>query len=225
MTRAKSRPVLFWKCCMNSKATFSFFAPPDATVEADDLRHWNKFRRGDAASFTIIYYHHIDALYHYGERLTADKALIEDCLQDLFAELWTRQMDLPEVQTVKFYLFKALKRKINRGRDQQAKFLSEAAAEHDFALTLASETEGDDWQLSPGQAAALLKAVNQLSPRQKEAITLRFYDNFSYNEIAEIMALSDRSVYNLMYRALAVLRQTVDVGTCQQVLLVLLLVQ
>lgn len=39
------------------------------------------------------------------------------------------------------------------------------------------------------------------------------------------MNLSDRSVYNLMYRALAVLRRTIDVGTWQQALLVLLLAQ
>ena len=126
---------------------------------------------------------------------------------------------------MKFYLFKALKRTVRRKQRQQARLLSEASVGHNFALTLTAELDNEQLLFSPAQKTVLLQAVNQLTPRQKEAITLRFYDNFSYDEIAEIMDLSDRSVYNLMYRALAVLRQRVDVGLWQRVLLAWLIVQ
>ncbi len=220
---AKRCKALFLDCGMNGKDIFSTLTPPSAAEES--LHYWNGLRSGKSESFTALYYQHIDALYHYGERLTADKTLIEDCVQDLFADLWTRRKTLPEVLTVKFYLFKALKRTIRRKQRQQARLLSEASVGHDFALTLTAELDNEELLFSPAQKTALLQAVNQLTPRQKEAITLRFYDNFSYDEIAEIMDLSDRSVYNLMYRALAVLRQRVDVGLWQRVLLALLLIQ
>ena len=205
---------------MNGKVTFLISEP---SPEKNDLRHWNAFREGSKTAFTAIYNQHVDVLYHYGERLTADKTLIEDCIQDLFAELWTRQTKLPKVQTVKFYLFKALKRKINRKRVQQAKFLSETLADYDFELTLPT-TDQDAHPFPEAQKAIILQALNQLTPRQKEAITLRFYDNFSYTEIAEIMDLSDRSVYNLTYRALAILRRTVKISDWQRVLLLMLLI-
>ena len=169
---------------------------------------WERLRKGDQEAFSRIYYEYIDDLYHYGERLTSDRPLIEDCLQDLFAELWSRQERLPEVKMVKFYLFKALKRKIVKKLVKQQKFSSDDPLSHDFEITFAPEVILVEEQLSPEQQAQILQAINQLSPRQKELITLRFYDNFQYEEIAEIMSLSIRSVYNLLYRALAVLRRS-----------------
>ena len=169
---------------------------------------WEGLRKGEQEAFSRIYYEYIDDLYHYGERLTSDRPLIEDCLQDLFAELWGRQAQLPEVKMVKFYLFKALKRKIVKKLVKQQKFSSDDSLSHDFEITFAPEVVLVEEQLSPEQQAQILQAINQLSPRQKELITLRFYDNFQYEEIAEIMSLSIRSVYNLLYRALAVLRRT-----------------
>ena len=208
---------------MKDKA--ALYSAPGSASEESALRHWDALGKGNEAAFIAIYDQYVEALYHYGERLTTDKTLIEDCLQDLFAELWLRQKELPEVQTVKFYLFKILKRKINRKRTQRAKFISETATDFDFELTLAPEAENDGWQLASAQRETLLRALNQLTPRQKEIVTLRFYDNFSYEEIAEIMTLSNRSVYNLTYRALAVLRRTIDESTWQQVLLALLFIQ
>ena len=174
----------------------------------EDLQPWKNFRAGNRQAFVLLYYQHIDALYHYGERLSPDKALIEDCLQDLFAELWTRQAQLPEVTTVKFYLFKALKRKIVKKQGQRPSLLSSSEPEgYDFKIVFPPEFELATYDVPHHQHPELLSAINQLTPRQKEAITLRFYDNFSYDEIAEIMSLSSRSVYNLTYRALAVLRR------------------
>lgn len=141
---------------MNDKA--SFFIPN--SFSDNDLHHWNAFRKGSKSAFTAVYHRHVDALYHYGERLTADKALIEDCIQDLFAELWTRQAELPAVQTVKFYLFKALKRKIARKQTQQARLLSQVSTHYDFELTLPASVEQDEILFSEAQKAVLLRAVN-----------------------------------------------------------------
>ena len=186
-------------------------------VTDEDIQHWKKFRAGDRHAFVRLYYQHIDALYHYGERLSSDKSLVEDCLQDLFAELWSRQAQLPEVTTVKFYLFKALKRKIVKRKTQQQRFLlNEDGEGYDFEIVFPPDFEFSAYQVSPAQKQRVLFAVNQLTPRQKEVITLRFYDNFSYDEIGEIMSLSARSVYNLTYRALAMLRRALDANTNQR---------
>lgn len=184
--------------------------------------YWEQFRQGHQEAFTHLYYRYVDALYHYGERLTPDRALIEDCLQDLFAELWNRHRQLPKVDSVKFYLFKALKRKIVKKRHQAQRFLSHPADEYDFEITLAPDFELADHQMTPPEKDRLLRAINQLSPRQKEAITLYFYDGFSYEEIGKIMLMGTRSVYNLVYRALAALRQTLGTTVSQSVWLVLI---
>ncbi|RZK52474.1 MAG: sigma-70 family RNA polymerase sigma factor [Hymenobacter sp.] len=62
-------------------------------------------------------------------------------------------------------------------------------------------------QTDAEQGQRLLAALNQLSKRQREALYLRFFDDFSYERIAEVMALNIQSVRNLIFRALQVLRQ------------------
>jgi RNA polymerase sigma factor (sigma-70 family) len=56
----------------------------------------------------------------------------------------------------------------------------------------------------------MVKALNSLTKRQKEAITLKFYDGLSYQEVAVLMAMSVRATYNLIYRAIEVLRSQLD---------------
>jgi RNA polymerase sigma-70 factor (ECF subfamily) len=48
--------------------------------------------------------------------------------------------------------------------------------------------------------------MEKLPKRQQEAVTLRFYYNFSYETIASIMGMNYQSVLNLMQRALKTLR-------------------
>jgi RNA polymerase sigma factor (sigma-70 family) len=49
--------------------------------------------------------------------------------------------------------------------------------------------------------------LNNLSPRQYEAIVLRFYNKLSYLEIAEVMDVTEQSVRNLIQRGIESLRQ------------------
>ena len=53
----------------------------------------------------------------------------------------------------------------------------------------------------------LVASLNNLSPRQYEAIVLRFYNKLSYLEIAEVMDVNEQSVRNLIQRGIESLRQ------------------
>jgi RNA polymerase sigma-70 factor (ECF subfamily) len=64
------------------------------------------------------------------------------------------------------------------------------------------EKEGSDQQLE-----RLKRYLNNLSPRQYEAIVLRFYDEMSYADIAAVMEVNEQSVRNLVQRGLEHLRQ------------------
>jgi RNA polymerase sigma-70 factor (ECF subfamily) len=57
------------------------------------------------------------------------------------------------------------------------------------------------------QQNALFKELNTLSPRQKEIVYLKFYNELSYQEIAEVTSLNYQSVRNYMHQALMALRK------------------
>ncbi len=67
----------------------------------------------------------------------------------------------------------------------------------------------------------LVKAMNQLSPRQKETLFLRYYHGLSNDEIAEVMEINHQSVKNNLSRAVQKLRDILNTGPSSMVLLLL----
>jgi len=55
-----------------------------------------------------------------------------------------------------------------------------------------------------GKIAQMLRT---LTPKQKEAIFLIYYEELSYDETAQIMELQVKTVYNLVHLALSKLRE------------------
>ncbi len=69
-----------------------------------------------------------------------------------------------------------------------------------------------EWLLVEGQGQdalrlKLLKEVENLPARQREAIFLRFYGGMEFPEIAAIMAVTPRAVYKLVYKAIDALQK------------------
>ncbi|MEK6481417.1 sigma-70 family RNA polymerase sigma factor [Catalinimonas sp. 4WD22] len=160
-------------------------------------------------AFVELYNIFFEDLCRYGKRITNQKALIEDSIQDLFVEIWKNKKDLPEVNSVKYYLYKRLKRKIIKKLIDKRKIPLEnnVLEEYNFNIVFSHESELISKQFSEDQQKKLQKALNSLSRRQKEAITLRFYDGFTTQEVAGLLSMNTKSVRNLIYRAMLVLKK------------------
>ena len=169
---------------------------------------WAEFKKGSEKAFTTIYNQYLVSLYHYGEMITSDKELVEDSIHDFFVDLWKNRDNLAQVHSIKFYLYKGLKRKIIRNLSLKRKLpLNEFTDSHDFEMVLSHEFNMIANEISEQQKANTLKALSKLSRRQKEAIILKFYDDFSYKEIGNLLSISTKSTYTLIYRAIEVLKQ------------------
>src|SRR5690349_5954376 len=82
--------------------------------EFNSQRH--SFKKGDKAAFASIYKEYVRSLLSYGYKVTSNRSLIEDSIQDLFVELWQNRERISETTSIKFYLFQALRYKINRNK-------------------------------------------------------------------------------------------------------------
>jgi RNA polymerase sigma factor (sigma-70 family) len=180
------------------------------TIYQDDAQLWQRLKSGEGEALVMIYDIHIDALYNYARRFTQNTALVEDCVQDLFAEIWEKREKLSETNSIKAYLFKSVRRKVLRALSKDDKYIhaDEAfgqyvqEAEHSYERWLI------DTQLTQEQQHKLKSCLEKLSARQKEAIVLKFYENLSNEEIGIIMDISIQSLYNLIHSAVKSLRQS-----------------
>ncbi|TVT42725.1 sigma-70 family RNA polymerase sigma factor [Hymenobacter setariae] len=171
--------------------------PPD-----EELRLWNLFKQDDWQAYTTLYNYYFKLLNNYGHKFTRDVALIADAVQDLFIKLWTTRQSLGNPLSVKNYLFKALRSIIFRKLHVRSRFTSVDEGAEAFPF----EVSFDQAVIEDEEERALqhkMKAViSTLPARQQEIVFLRFYEGFSYPEIADIMDITVASTYKLLYKAL-----------------------
>src|SRR5688572_24763947 len=168
---------------------------------------WKAFRRGDKTAFEIIYRTHVRDLLNYGYKVTADRRLIEDSIQDLFFELWQSKENLSHTNSIKFYLFRALRNKIVRNaKNNDLSFTSSIEDTENEAVHYPHENVLIELETRALQMAHLKEIIEKLPKRQQEAINLRYYHNFTNEEIADIMEVNYQSACKFVYTGLKNLR-------------------
>ena len=177
-----------------------------------DLLLWKRLKSGDKKALETIYLQEIQFLLSYGKKISANAPLVEDCVQDLFVELWRNREGVSDTDSIRRYLIVSLRRKIIRKINKSQKVQSEKVPEEvDFDAELSIDTKLMAEELSAEQAAQLKLAFAQLSSRQQEAIYLKFYSGMDYKDIAEVMDINYQSVRNLIFNALGKLRKYLTV--------------
>lgn len=165
-----------------------------------DIELWNTFVSGNKEAFSNLFRRFYPLLFQYGSKIVADAVVVEDAIQELFAEIWQKPTTQP-LYSVKAYLLQALKFKLYKTFRDKKRTLSEEEAEgHVFELsqeTLHVAMEDDEERIKK-----IYAALDQLSPRQKEVIYLKIYKGLSYEEVGEIMNINYQVVRNLLCAAL-----------------------
>lgn len=134
-----------------------------------------------------------------------DEELVKDAIQDLFVKLWLRRSTIGVTDNIKYYLLASLKHLLINAGVQQARTTLESIDEPGvFTLQFTTQAGGE----RPDQPdARLLAALNELTGRQKEVLYLRYFEEMSYEQIAELMDISVKGIYKLNYRALDALKE------------------
>ena len=164
------------------------------------------FQAGNMAAFSQLYNLHINVLFNYGLKLTIDKELLKDCIHDIFVKLYTKKEELGTIDNLKSYLFISLKNKLC---DELRKrmYMSDTAIE-DVNAVAPTDVEDDymEEEQRKNEFSLVKRLLDQLSPRQREALTLYYIEEKKYEDICEIMNMNYQSVRNLMHRGLTKLR-------------------
>lgn len=156
------------------------------------------------ALFSIMTLYYND-LFKYGIRFTADAENTKDIVNQFFLHAWEQREKFVAAENIKAYLIVSFKRFLINYLRKSFPFKGvaeypEEPMEHSY----------EDYIVGTEENEALKKAlhgsIRSLPSRQKELLMQRFYENMSYEEIAEKNALSIRTVYNKIHLALKKLR-------------------
>jgi RNA polymerase sigma factor (sigma-70 family) len=177
-------------------------------VSINDYVLWRNFKAGDLSAYSLIYRKYFFVLFSYGKKISSDKELVRDCIQDLFIKIWNNRENLSDTTSVKYYLFTSLKHKLLDALESPSQRLRSDEEVMDFETIDDSQLHDDS---SFSQKEKILKAINKLSKHQQKVLDLKFYKNKSNHEIAHELGITVQSVYNAVFKTLRIIRKQLQI--------------
>lgn len=201
--------TVFSDACCSIAQGFSKIGMKENYQFNSDSKTWQAFKLGSENAFALIYQKHSPLLFSYGMHIVKDPDLVKDCLQNMFVDLWDNRARLGDTDSIKYYLFTCLKRRIVAELLANKKYrcIEEIAADYNFEIVFSHESSLVADQMHQEENANLSIAINKLTKRQKEAIYLLYYSKLSHQEAASLMSIKVTAVYNLVYNALISLKK------------------
>jgi RNA polymerase sigma factor (sigma-70 family) len=177
------------------------------SIGTRDSEIWTSFLGGEEWAISFIYSEYAENLYRYGLKFTSNTHLVEDTLQDLFTDLIRSRSKLGQTDHILFYLLKMFKRRLLRKLQSENRFVDDKGLKNNaFDVKWSVEQDLIMKEVSDERIIVLLNALNELTPRQKEVIYLRFNKELDYKEISELMDISVESCRNLISKSYQVLK-------------------
>jgi RNA polymerase sigma factor (sigma-70 family) len=178
------------------------------TTCADDSILWSRLRTGDEKAFSVLFTKYYEHLVRYGNSFSNHSEKVQDCIQDVFADLWLYKHSLNDNANVKAYLLSSVRKRIARLQERDYIFTKTASTDSiQFLFDFSIEHQLILDESTADKVNQLNILINLLPSRQKEALYLRYHQGLSVEQIADMLDVNYQSANNLLHRALLNLRK------------------
>jgi RNA polymerase sigma-70 factor, ECF subfamily len=160
----------------------------DTEVDADTLLV--RVGRGDRAAFEALYDTVAPVVFGVARRVVRDPQMAEDIAQEVLVEVWklAPRFDPTKGRALSWIVTIAHRRAIDRVRSEQSRGEREERASRDAApATTGAEVTArmEEEAVQRGLATGL----GLLTPTQREAISLAFYEGRTHHEVAQLLGV------------------------------------
>lgn len=170
--------------------------------EARDERLISKARKGDKKAWLTLINRYEKHVFHYAIRMTGNTHDAADLMQDIFLSVFRSLESFRGDGTFKAWLFRiAHFRCMEFYRRKRPELGIEDTPE------LASEAPCPEMQLHGSQESnAVVRAMQALPLAQKAVVELKFFGQFTFEDIAMQLGISSNTAKSRLYSALAKLK-------------------
>lgn len=154
------------------------------TLHISDEALAHKVQSGDSSVFGVIVERYAERLTRYGRRYLAREEDIEDVIQDVFLRAYENIQSYNREYRFSPWIYRIAHNAFVNVLRKQSKRSFEF---FDFD-TLISPLRHPEEEVGMLQMTELLEEqLNTLAPKYREVIILHYYENLSYEEIAEVL--------------------------------------
>lgn len=161
----------------------------------------------DPQAFAALYDRYVERIYAFAYRRTQDEAAAEDVTSVTF-EKALRHIQGYRWQGVSFgaWLYRIARNEITQ-QHRRRRFTLPLLQWHVSEINVEASVQTSE------QHDAVQAAFARLSESDQEVLTLRFFEELSSAEVAEVLGCSVQNVYLRLHRALGRLRKQLETAT------------
>ena len=146
------------------------------------------------------------ALQLTAEKLLHSEADAEDAVQEAIIDLWQRRNELEHVRDLRAYAMQSLKNRcisfLRKSRDIATDKIELLDAVDDEAIR-------EEVALTEERSARLDGMMAQLPQRQREAVTMKYIEGVSHEEMQRRLGMTSTNVYATLSRAMNTLKSMI----------------
>jgi RNA polymerase sigma-70 factor (ECF subfamily) len=184
-----------------------------ADTSEQDVAWMERVKNGDTAAFELLVETHQRRVVATVARMLGSEADAEDIAQQVFIRVWKSASRYEATAKFTTWLFTITRNlvcnELRRRKRHPARSLEATVEESDGAFQprdLQNKTPDSTLQDAELQDA-IQKAIDQLPEVQRMAVLMRRYEEFSYEEIAEVLQITVPAVKSVLFRARTDLRE------------------
>lgn len=177
----------------------------------------NQLAEGSEQAFRLLFDKYKDKVYAFAFKFTRSVPQSEEIVQEIFLKVWTDRAAMAGIQNFQSWLY-------TLARNKSFNVLKRIAYDYSYRKNIdpnPSYGSVEDSLVLKQYQQIVSKAVEQLSPRQKDIYRLRREDGLKINEIAEKLNIAPNTVKVHLVNALNHIRKALD-GKMEPVIVLVL---
>ena len=168
----------------------------------DAIGLYHRFLIGDNAALEKLVAEYSDALIRFAYCYVKNSALAEEIMEDAFAALIVKKRRFDGADNLRAYLYKTVRNKCVDYLRMHKKQVPLADVEH---VLIGEGTENA--LLRKEERKAVYQALQNLPAQYREILYLTYFEEYDTEDVARLLKLNKKQIYNLLHRAKTSLKQ------------------
>ena len=179
----------------------------------DLIKNW---QHGDVNAFETLYRQYEKLVFRTAYLITGSKEAAEDTLQEVFISVWkSRHAYDPSKSKLTTWLHRIT---VNQCSRKKASKISTAVSIEGRNIDLPAmkhESQPEEVVLTRIEYDRLLKAMDSLDTKHRSVLVLRYFNDLSYQEIAEALEIPLGTVKSRLNQSLRYLKEQINPGEAE----------
>ncbi|WP_316785276.1 RNA polymerase sigma-70 factor [Pedobacter frigiditerrae] len=173
-------------------------------MDSHEINFIALIKSGNKQAFDEVFLKHFKSLYAYAFTIIKEREDAEEIVQNVFVRIWTKRDQLKTDGFLKSFLYRSV-------HNESLNYLKHQKVRSNFNVHYTDTVKNEVGNLNTEIMATELEknihsAINELPEKCRNVFQLSRFDQMKYQEIADALNISIKTVENQMGKALKILR-------------------